>query len=288
MANRFSPSASQYLIEADAEAYQKALFAIRLSATIIHEVLGHGTGKLLKEGTEGSFNFDRESPPINPFTEQPITTWYLPGQTWLSVFEDIATTVEECRAILMSAYLIDDEAVLRALGYTDQTVLTANQLTYLSYLHLAVEGLRSLEHFNVEQQAWTQAHSQGYFAIFKYLLKEAYGLFTVVFDPEADFLVVRVNESKITSHGKPALGKLMYKLHVWRCTADVESCRPFYKALSAVDGVYENWRKFVSTKPAKRLKFVQANTIREGDQVELKVYEESDAGIIQSWADRAV
>jgi dipeptidyl-peptidase-3 len=33
---------------------------------------------------------------------------------------------------------------------------------------------------------------------------------------------------------------------------------------------------------------VQPNTFLKGDEVELKVYEESNEGIIQSWVERAV
>lgn len=70
----------------------------------------------------------------------------------------------------MSAYLIDNKDILGIFVYDEKSTLTADDLFYLSYLHLGVEGLRSLEHYNPDTKKLTQAHSQGYFAIFKYPL----------------------------------------------------------------------------------------------------------------------
>ena len=48
----------------------------------IHELLGHGTGKLLAEIEPGKFNFNEKKPPISPIDNKPITTWYGVGETW--------------------------------------------------------------------------------------------------------------------------------------------------------------------------------------------------------------
>jgi dipeptidyl-peptidase-3 len=82
---------------------------VRFITTAIHELLGHGTGKLLSETSPGVYNFDNQDPPKNPLSGKPVTSYYLPGQTWGSVFGKLAGTVEECRAILMSEYLMDNE-----------------------------------------------------------------------------------------------------------------------------------------------------------------------------------
>jgi dipeptidyl-peptidase-3 len=58
--------------------------------------------------------------------------------------------------------------------------------------------------------------------------------------------------------------------------------------MCAVDGVYEQWRQIVCSKPKPRWKFVQPNTFANGEEVERKVYEESNEGIIQSWAEREI
>lgn len=110
----------------------------------------------------------------------------------------------------------------------------------------------------------------------------------VHYDPEAPNISVSVDRTKILSHGKSTLGQLLLRLHIWRCTADVKSCREFYEQLTAVDGKYEEWRKFVCSRPEPKWKFVQPNTFLVNGQVELKTYEESNAGVIQSWVERDI
>ena len=185
----------------------------------------------------------------------------------------------------MSAYLIDNTDILGIFGYDETSTLAADDLIYLSYLHLGVEGLRSLEHYSPDTKKWTQAHSQGYFAIFKHLLIEATAS-SVHHDPNTSALHVTVDSTKIISHGKPALGRLMCALHIWRCTANVGACRPFYQSLTSVEGLYEAWRSVVATRPERRAKFVPGNTYNKNGEVECREYEESDEGIIRSWAER--
>lgn len=93
---------------------------------VLHQILGHGTGRFLSETSRNSFNFDPQNPPLNPLTGKPIQSWYHPGQTWSGVFEDLSTTVDECRAGLVGAYLIDEPQILELFGYTRQSDVTAD------------------------------------------------------------------------------------------------------------------------------------------------------------------
>jgi dipeptidyl-peptidase-3 len=43
---------------------------------------------------------------------------------WSSVFGDLSTIVDECRAELVGAYLIDDPRGLALFGHTDRALLT--------------------------------------------------------------------------------------------------------------------------------------------------------------------
>lgn len=107
------------------QSFKSTTHIVRYITTAIHELLGHGTGKLLSESTPGNYNFDPQDPPINPISGKAITSNYLPGQTWTSVFGKLAGTVEECRAILISEYLMDSPELLEIFGYTDTTDITA-------------------------------------------------------------------------------------------------------------------------------------------------------------------
>jgi len=95
------------------------------------------------------------------------------------------------------------------------------------------------------------------------------------------------------------LGRLLLRLHIYRCIANVDACRELYESLTAVEGEYAAWRQVVvsgggiqdagqvRTDPGGKI--VQANTFLNGDgTVSLKVYDESNEGIIQSFVERNV
>jgi len=111
---------------------------------------------------------------------------------------------------------------------------------------------------------------------------------TILHDKQTQSLTVRVNRSKILSHGKPALGEMLLRLHMYRCTADVTACRAYYEDLSEVCGEYLEWREAVLANKPPPLVFTHANTFLNGDEVVLKEYEPTVEGVIQSWADRKV
>ena len=129
---------------------------------------------------------------------------------------------------------------------------------------------------------------QAHFATLKCLLTNGDGVMKVEYDPSQERLILRVERSKILSHGKPALGRMLLKLHMFRCTADVQACRSYYEELSKVDGEYLEWRKIVLAKSEPKWVFSQANTFVNGDEVVLKEYPPTPEGVIQSWAERAV
>jgi dipeptidyl-peptidase III len=116
-----------YVPPSEVKEFRDSSHFIRFNVTAIHELLGHGTGKLLTETAPGEYNFDKRNLPINPLTGETTDTWYGLGQTWTSVFEKLATTVEECRAMLVSYYLVDNKEVLSMFGYVDKSAITAHQ-----------------------------------------------------------------------------------------------------------------------------------------------------------------
>ncbi|KAL7919267.1 peptidase family M49 domain-containing protein [Trichoderma austrokoningii] len=293
LANRLSvnnnPDLPCYWVDdSELKFFKDTTHIVRFLTTAIHELIGHGTGKLLSETSPGTYNFDQQNPPISPLSGEAVTSHYLPGQTWGSVFGKLAGTVEECRAILMSEYLMDNKELLSIFGYTGSSSITADDLLYATYLNIGVDGLQALQHYNSQDQAWGQVHHQAHFSILKHLLQDGDGVISIAHDPTQQSLTVHVDRSKILSHGKQSLGSYLCKLHIWRCTADVSACRKLYEPMCAVDGVYEEWRKIVVSKPNMKWKFVQPNTFLAGESVQVKVYEETNEGIIQSWVERDI
>ncbi|KAI0113626.1 peptidase family M49-domain-containing protein [Nemania sp. FL0031] len=269
-----------------AATFQKHKFPAYYMWVVLHELFGHGTGKMMVETEEGKYNFDIQNPPVNPITRNPIASWYKPGQTWTGQFGDLATTVDECRAELVGAYLMDDLELLSLFGFTEASDIRADDVTYNLYQQLGVDGLRGLSNFNLDSRKWGQAHSRAHFAMLKCLLIDGDGVVTVLYNKQTQSLTVRVDRSKISTHGKPALGKMLLQLHMYRCTADSEGCRAYYEELSKVEAQHIEWRQAVLANKPPPLVFVHANTFLDGDSVTLKEYEPTTEGLIKSWAER--
>jgi len=155
-----------FLDSHDIENFQRDKYPAYYWWVVLHELLGHGTGRMMVEESENKYNFDIADPPINPLDGKPITSWYRPGQSWTGQFGDLATTVDECRAELVGAYLMDDPELLSLFGFSDTTAITSGDckfsisrgrvqandkiVTYNTYLQLGVDGLRGLANFNVD------------------------------------------------------------------------------------------------------------------------------------------
>jgi dipeptidyl-peptidase-3 len=69
----------------------------------IHELLGHGSGKLFSQGTPDAKALVRDKTP-HPLTGEPITgPFYKPGATYDTTFGKIASPYEECRTLCPAA-----------------------------------------------------------------------------------------------------------------------------------------------------------------------------------------
>ena len=271
--------------------YRDAAFEVQVG---IHELLGHGTGKLLQETEPGVYNFDHANPPISPVTSQPVSTWYKPGQTWSSVFGPIASSYEECRAECVAMALSCDFEILKIFGFgTGQQDMAneAGDVLYVAYLQMARAGVGALEYWDPTSRKWGQAHMQARFSILRTFMDAGDGFVEIkATKDDLSDLEICLDRSKILSHGRPAVESYLQKLHVYKSTADVEAGRSLYDEVTGVD---EWWggkvRPVVLEKKTPRKVFVQANTVLEGDgKVVLKEYEPTMEGMIQSYAERDI
>lgn len=104
----------------------------------LHELLGHGSGKLFMQSEDGTPNYDPAV--VNPETGEAVASWYKPGQTWDTVFSSIASTYEECRAECVGIYLCVNEQVLEIFGHAED----GDDIVYANWLAMAYAGLISL------------------------------------------------------------------------------------------------------------------------------------------------
>jgi dipeptidyl-peptidase-3 len=270
--------------------YRDAAFEVQVG---LHELLGHGTGKLLQETAPGEFNFDISNPPVSPLTNKPISTWYKPGQTWSSVFGSIASSYEECRAECVAMALSCDFDILKIFGFGDGTVDLSNEagdVLYVAYLQMARAGVVALEFWDPRSRKWGQAHMQARFSILRAFLDAGDDFIKLVHSKEdLSDLEIRLDRSKILTHGRPAVERYLQKLHIYKSTADVTGGTKLYDEVTSVDDWWgTKVREVVLQKKVPRKVFVQANTKLEGDKVVLKEYEPTLEGMIQSFAERDV
>ncbi|KAH7130666.1 peptidase family M49-domain-containing protein [Dendryphion nanum] len=281
-----------FIKDSDLAIYQKyrdPAFEVQVG---LHELLGHGCGKLLQETAPGEYNFDIKNPPVSPITHKPVTTYYKPGQTWGSTFGSIAASYEECRAECVAMALSCDFSVLKIFGFGDGTEDLdgeAGDVLYAAYLSMARAGIAALEFWDPKSRKWGQAHMQARFSILRTFLNA--GVEFAELEHSTDDLsdlTIRLERSKIISLGRPAVEAYLQKLHIYKSTADVKAATRLYEEITDVEPFYENLvRPAVLRKKTPRKVFVQANTVvGEGGKVELREYEANAEGLIRSFVER--
>lgn len=266
--------------------YKIASFEVQVG---LHELLGHGSGKLLQEDINGKLNFDVDSVK-DPKTGEKITKWYKAGESWDSKFTTLASTYEECRAECVGIYLCLLSDVLKIFGHVGDD---ADDIIYINWLNMVRAGLMALEFYSPDTGNWRQAHMNARFVILRVLLEAGDGLVKIEKfageDGKPDVRVI-LDRAKILSVGKPAIGNFLCKLQVFKSTANVEAGRAMYSFYSDVNDSVEphflSLRSIIMDRKQPRKLFVQHHTSIEDGEVKLKSYDCSATGLIQSFVDR--
>lgn len=261
----------------------------------LHELTGHGCGKLLQETEPNVYNFDKANPPISPLTGKPITTWYKSGETWGSVFGSWAGAYEECRAELVAMSLSCEFAALKIFGFGDGSVDMdgeAGDVLYASYLSMARAGITSLEMWDPKSRKWGQPHSQARFSILQCFINAEDDFCKLDYQKDdLSDLTVKLDRSKILTAGRKAVDDYLLKIHIHKSTADAEGGIKLFGDMTNVDDFWgKKVRDVVLQNKQPRKVFVQANTFIDEatGEVTLKHYDATPEGMIQSWVDRNV
>jgi len=252
----------KYIAAEEVELYklwQASAFDVQVA---IHELLGHGTGKLLPEA-------------------------YTDGKTFNSVFGKLSSAYEECRAEAVGLYLSLNRELLTIFGYTDEQ--QQDDLIYINWLSMARAALASLEYY--VDNVWRQAR----YVILQVLLEAG------VASIEADcngLYHVRVERELISTKGRDAVGQLLLNLQTYKSTADYESARTYFDHYSAVchgsTGDFVSYHEHVQSRRSPRPIWVQPvlelhTTVCDDDVVDkvtYKSYPGSFAGMILSFLQR--
>lgn len=254
----------------------------------LHELLGHGSGKLFHRSKDGEFDFDINSV-INPLTGQPISSWYEPGDTYDSIFNTLGSTYEECRAECVGLYLSLFPEIVKI--FVDNEADIEN-ITYVNWLLLLVSGVeKALEMYQPNTKSWLQAHAQARFVITNVLLEAGDDLITVTEPVANEKLLITLNKEKLRTTGLNVIKDFLLKLQVYKSIASKTEAQKLFDKYSEVSDSgrhpWLRWRSIVLKHKQPRKIFVQPNTIVEnGDDVKLKTYEPSLENVISSWVER--
>jgi dipeptidyl-peptidase-3 len=238
----------------------------------LHELLGHGSGKLFNES-------------------------YNNGKTYDTVFTDLASAMEECRAECVGLYLCFEKEILNIFGHDNDDVAYVNWMSELR------AGIMGLKYYHPETDKWGQAHMQARYAILQICLEAGNGLIEIIENPDyvendlnnknvdiidqEDLICISVNKEKIMTDGIPAIGKFLKQLQIYKSTANANEGREFFKKYTKVDDYMMSLREKIIKTSKPRGLMVQCNLKMSVDgEVKINSYEPTYNGLIKSFKER--
>ncbi|VDM18229.1 unnamed protein product [Hydatigera taeniaeformis] len=267
----------------------------------LHELLGHGSGKLFRRNDDGTFNFNSAVRDI--VTGGDITHWYESGETWDSKFSQIASPFEECRAECVAVYLGDVPQILHI--FDKEGKYDPSDVVFINWLSMVRSGLTSLEFYTPATNegdcgAWRQAHCQARFAILKANKSGSNSCVLLECNPPVvqiesvqgedgkPDLHIHLDRSRLGSVAKPAIGSFLRKLQYYKSTGNSEEGISFFVNASTPTVGHLEWRQIVLNRKKPRPIYVQPVTLEDTDNgsITLKNYPGTEVGIIQSFVDR--
>lgn len=253
----------------------------------LHELLGHGSGKLFHKSKDGKLDFDKDNL-TDPLTGEAISSWYEDGETYDSVFTALGSAYEECRAECVGLYLSLFPEVVSIFVKNPEDV---ENITYVNWLLLVISGVeKALEMYQPITKSWLQAHCQARFVISRVLLEANEGLLTVNEIEPNEKLLITLDRQKIHTVGQKAIKNFLLKLQVYKSTANIKEAQNMFDKYSEVSDEgsqpWLKWRDIILKHKQPRKIFVQSNTVEKDEDVKLITYEASLESFLQSWVDR--
>merc|ERR1719244_2026928 len=246
----------------------------------LHELVGHGSGKLFYAG-------DYPTNLTNPVTGSPVgDQCYSPGETYDSLFTTIGSSYEECRAECVGIHLCLQPGVTEIFGHSGSE---AEDIKYVNWLSMAHAGIKGLEMFSPASGEWKQAHSQARFVIMQVMLEAGQEFLTikeVTGEDGAPDLLLTMDREKVMTVGQPAIASFLQKLQVYKSTGDIKAAKAMYDSYSEVSEPWASRRDIVVARKQPRMLLVQGNTRISDEKLQLVQYDPSPEGMVQSWSER--
>ncbi|TNV82443.1 hypothetical protein FGO68_gene4859 [Halteria grandinella] len=285
-------STLNFLRDADADLLVKYDKDSLTLIVALHELLGHGTGKLLTKNVEtGDFNFNHTDL-MNPFTHKPIDTYYLSSETWSQKFGKLHSGYEECRADTVAVYLMHYEEPFEIFFPGRQGEW--DDIYYIAWMDMLMGGVKGLQFYTPNADdvkalgVWGQAHVLASYVILQVVREADKDIVKFQFEQKdgKDYFYIDIDRSKLKTVAFKGISDFLRKLHIYKCMGDFEAAKAMFDGYSQVDEEMLRVRELVIANKVPRRLNLQPNVqLHEGEPV-YKGYEESFEGLIQSFVER--
>ncbi|CAH8620959.1 unnamed protein product [Dicrocoelium dendriticum] len=293
---KFKDQKAEFLSDTDKPVFLanvESAFEIQVG---LHELLGHGSGKLFRRNEDGTYNFDVENTK-DFITGGPVQHWYEPGENWDNKFASLSSAMEECRAECVGLYLCDLPIVLKLFGVGDecQTNDQVSDVVYINWLSMVRLGIMAMEFYTPPKNegdagAWRQAHCHARYTILRVLLEADASMVRVqevVGDDGAPDLLITLERDKLATIAKPAIGQFLGKLQYYRSTGNAKDGCSFFLRHSEFLPEHSAIRDIVLARKRPRAIFVQPNLRKDATgEIHLVPYAPTYRGLLQSFVDR--
>ncbi|CAK87860.1 unnamed protein product (macronuclear) [Paramecium tetraurelia] len=279
---KLSKDAIKFLDEADQEIFYKYQSEAVFLVVALHELIGHGAGKVFMKDKDGNLNFNLENT-INPLTNQKVDSYYNHGEQWHSKFGEFSGAMEECKADATALYLSTYDDVVKLL-LPNQSEEERRNTVFAGWLFVVHRAVQGLEFYNPEQKKWGQAHVLARNVILQSLIREDPDIIKIT-ETQLNgkpYIHFKFDQSKLYTTGKKAISNLILHLQVFKSIGAGNQGVEFFSNLAAVSDKFLNYRNIVIQNKFPRRLEIQPNLVLEEGQVNLKEYEPTLAGIIES------
>ena len=274
------------LYEKDVELEKKMGTTISMFKTALHELLGHGSGKLFKINKNGEYNFDKEKV-INPLTKEKINSWYLPDETYETKFKTISRSLEEGRADYIALYLVFDKKAQKIFGFKEEEY---EDVIYNMWLDIFIEGITGIGYYY--DNKWNNPYKQERFIFVNYVLKNQNPnkkIFSFDIDEINYSFKLVINKKNLIDYGKNIISQLLMIIHISKCIGDFETANNAFNEYGKVSlnlmKIYFmiEWPKFNRKQMNVDLKIDE----KDGKQnIIINEYPSTPIGFIKSVVDR--
>lgn len=259
-ASQKEPSVFSFLYPEDQQLLSKLYNIADDVATAMHELYGHGSGKLLrKEDVVGKQVPDLLTP--GKF----VKTYYKENETAEQAYGSVYSILEECRAETTSLYLPFYKEVLDVFEL-DEDPEYRKMFLYASLLIILHHGISQTVAYSISQHSWSQSHAAARFAILRAVLMWGKGAATIdIVEDKINPFRLRLDINRLEDV-RIAVTKLLVHLNYFKSTNQPDSAREFVGMMTSMDDYWLTVRKASQVTITPNTVLCGGSIIKDGDK----------------------